>query len=335
MEWKHNLNMETPADMITRAHCLDLSRLEKVRSSGGKIIARCPACAEGGADRKGNHLCIFPSDKFGCAAVSGDAEHQRRIVALVGILGECERDPERERLWREQRASEELRARQRQCLLFAIRQKRQRIIARHLWAPEDVWEDSPQRIDCALVESDPRHFLSSLLPAEANVWTGSVTQSGKRHADRWRSVAAWHEASLDEIGPMTTPTLWKPETVSRIAENAHAAPYVVCDFDGFDGQKPETPAEIEQHRRDSLALIRWLREGLRWQLAAILWTGSKSLHAWFHTPPDDVLLSLRDTAPALGIDVGLIGRAEHPCRLPGQFHEKTGGMSRVLWLQPL
>jgi hypothetical protein len=80
-------------------------------------------------------------------------------------------------------------------------------------------------------------------------------------------------------------------------------------------------------------LVRWIREGLRWQLAAIVWTGSKSIHAWMHTPPAAVLQSLRDTSAALGIDAGLIGRPEHPCRLSGQRHAKTGGMSRVLWLQ--
>jgi hypothetical protein len=65
----------------------------------------------------------------------------------------------------------------------------------------------------------------------------------------------------------------------------------------------------------------------------IVWTGSKSIHAWFHSPPTGVLQSLKNNACALGIDPGLIGRPEHPCRLLGQRHSKTGGMSRVLWLQ--
>jgi hypothetical protein len=35
-----------------------------------------------------------------------------------------------------------------------------------------------------------------------------------------------------------------------------------------------------------------------------------------------------DTADA----IVLIGHPGHPCRLPGQRHTKTGGISRVLWL---
>jgi hypothetical protein len=132
---------------------------------------------------------------------------------------------------------------------------------------------------------------------------------------------------------MTTPAVWKPGTVSRIGENVQSSPYVVCDFDGFDDRKPETKDEINRHFHDSLALIRWLREGLRWELAAMVWTGSKSIHAWFRTPPPAAIQSLRNTAAALGIDAGLVGHPEHPCRLPGQIHAKTGRVSQVLWLQ--
>ena len=131
---------------------------------------------------------------------------------------------------------------------------------------------------------------------------------------------------------MTTPTVWKDGSVNRVAHNVRSSPFTVLDFDGFDGHKPETPAEIDQHVSDSLAIARWIRDGLQWQLAAIVWTGSKSIHAWFHTPPHAAVQSLKSVAVDFGLDAGLIGRPEHPCRLPGQRHEKTGGMSRVLWL---
>lgn len=311
---------------------LDLSRLEKVRHSSSKITARCPACAEGGGDRSGNHLCIFPTGKFACAATPGDIEHRRLIFALVGIPGEREqRDPAEVRQWLEQRAAALHHANERQSLLRTIRQKRASIISRHPWAEVDVWDDSPQRIDSNLVETDPRHFMASLFPPESLVWAGEVYHSGTRNAHHWRTVTAWQRAA--NVGPMTTPSVWKPNSENRSPSNVHHSPFTVLDFDGFDGVRPETPEEIEEHRQDSLALIRWIHTGLRWKLAAIVWTGSKSMHAWFHTPAAAVLNSLREASCALGIDAGLIGRPEHPCRLPGQRHEKTGEASRVLWLQ--
>jgi hypothetical protein len=216
-------------------------------------------------------------------------------------------------------------------LVETAKARRDAIIARHRWELPDVWEDSPQRIDGPLTELDPHHLIASLFPQDATIWTGEVFHSGARHADHWRTVRDWQDEK--HVGPMVSPATWKPGTVSRSAENVASSPFVVTDFDGFDGAKPETPAEIEKHVAASLALVRWIREGLQWQLAAIVWTGGKSVHAWFHSPPAAVLQSLGTAATALGIDAGLIGRPEHPCRLPGQRHAKTGGTSRVVWLQ--
>lgn len=68
---------------------IDLNQLEKVRQRGGKVIARCPACAEGGADNSGDHLYIAEDGQgpFGCIAYPGEAGsvHRKRIWELVGV----------------------------------------------------------------------------------------------------------------------------------------------------------------------------------------------------------------------------------------------------------
>ena len=65
---------------------LDLSKLEKVREMAGGIVqARCPACAEGGHDRTGEHLRIYPDGRFGCCVHPKDSEHRKRIWALAGV----------------------------------------------------------------------------------------------------------------------------------------------------------------------------------------------------------------------------------------------------------
>jgi len=310
---------------------LDPTLLQKARRhASGKIIARCPACAETGNDRTGNHLAIFPDGRFACAAHPGDSDHRKRIHALAGnIHVSLSHSPSERREWKQQAAREEQRRKETAHLTETVRANRNELISRYPWHPYDVWEDSPQPIDDELATC-PRHFLATLFPPDALLWTGEVHHSGELHRYRWRTCMEW-QATSDPIGPMTTPAIWQPGTHSRTATQVLSAPYTVLDFDGFDGIKPTTPEELDHHLHASLALIRWLRESLRWQLAAILHTGGKSLHAWFHTPPPSVLTTLRDAAGPLGIDAGLIGKPEHPCRLPGQRHHETGNLSRVMW----
>ncbi len=65
---------------------LDVAKLEKARDlPGGIVQARCPACAEGGHDRSGEHLRIYPDGRFGCCVHPKDGEHRKRIWALVGV----------------------------------------------------------------------------------------------------------------------------------------------------------------------------------------------------------------------------------------------------------
>lgn len=62
-----------------------LGSLEKVRQLGNGVIqARCPACAEGGHDRAGEHLRIYPDGRYGCCVYPKDHEHRKRIFALAG-----------------------------------------------------------------------------------------------------------------------------------------------------------------------------------------------------------------------------------------------------------
>jgi hypothetical protein len=64
---------------------LDLSKLQCLADAadGGKQ-ARCPACAELGHDRKGEHLRIYADGRFGCCVHPKDREHRKRIFALAG-----------------------------------------------------------------------------------------------------------------------------------------------------------------------------------------------------------------------------------------------------------
>jgi hypothetical protein len=67
---------------------LDLEKLEKLADlADGVKRARCPACAEAGGDRKGEHLRLYPDGRFGCCVHPGDHDHRKRIYALAGQRG--------------------------------------------------------------------------------------------------------------------------------------------------------------------------------------------------------------------------------------------------------
>lgn len=65
---------------------IDRLKLENCRQRGNKIIARCPACADIGQDKKGNHLFINEDGRFGCVVYPGSdgKNHRKRIFELVG-----------------------------------------------------------------------------------------------------------------------------------------------------------------------------------------------------------------------------------------------------------
>jgi putative DNA primase/helicase len=68
---------------------LDEALLEKIQRRGNRIVCRCPACAEAGHDKTGNHLSVQSSGAFTCVQFPGaeGREHRKRIFELVGIRG--------------------------------------------------------------------------------------------------------------------------------------------------------------------------------------------------------------------------------------------------------
>jgi hypothetical protein len=311
---------------------IDVSKLQRIRFSNTKIIARCPACAELGRDRKGNNLAIFPNGAFHCQAFPGDREHNLRIVSISGAQQRHLHSDWERNYWSRKAEKAKRAEREANELIKAVENQRSRIVADYRWNPQEIREDSPQPMRGG-VEYDPRHFIASSFSASDLIWTGNVFQSGIAHADRWRRVSDWRTEEPNRVGPMISPAVWLPGTCSRSQDRVRHKPYTVLDFDGIDGARPQTQEDLRQHVLASLAIVRWLRISLQWDLHAIIWTGNKSIHAWFKTPPLEVLRSLKSTANAFGIDAGLLGHPEHPCRLPGHPHPKTGKLSRIIWLQ--
>jgi hypothetical protein len=104
------------------------------------------------------------------------------------------------------------------------RNHRAALVARWKWEAADVWEDSPQRCDGDLVYTDSRHFLDTLFPEAALIWTGHAHESGMdgTHSERWMTAVEWQRQQ--RVGPMTTPAIWMAGTTSRTAANVSSVP---------------------------------------------------------------------------------------------------------------
>lgn len=73
---------------------LEIAKLTHVKAASGKLIARCPACAESDEDKEGKHLVVYDDardtaslrfGRYGCVTHQGDNPHRSRIYALAGV----------------------------------------------------------------------------------------------------------------------------------------------------------------------------------------------------------------------------------------------------------
>jgi hypothetical protein len=310
---------------------LEIEKLENIRLSGSKLIARCPACRADGADDTGNHLVLWPeSGKFACAAHPGDREHRRLIWRLAGSARVGWRPPgltradflkKRESARRVQRAEQ---------LASAARDRAGELIFSRTWDPEELAARSP--VPLGTGQAHWCQMLSRLFGEDEVVWIGEVWQSGVRHQGHFRPCSEWlRSRETGPPGPMTCPDTFKPGSVSRSGSSVATSRYLVVEADEAIGRKPVTEAERVENLRRNLCIIRWLHEGLGWRLRAIVHTGGKSCHGWFDRPPAGHIDELRSLSPVLGTDAALFASA-HPVRLPAVVHPSTGVKSRLLYL---
>ncbi|MFZ4767641.1 MAG: YfjI family protein [Roseimicrobium sp.] len=73
---------------------LEIAKLTHVKATNGKLIARCPTCAESDEDKEGKHLVVYDDardtaslrfGRYGCVTHQGDNPHRSRIYALAGV----------------------------------------------------------------------------------------------------------------------------------------------------------------------------------------------------------------------------------------------------------
>ena len=304
---------------------LNLDQIERLKSRGHKLEGQCPACAEDGGDRHGNHLIILADGKFGCAAHPQDGPHRQRIFQLVGTKQERPFD---KGAWMQTKQAERDTQQRQAALANAASHQRDAILRDYAWPLDEVWEASPVRPADNL--ADNWRDLVQLMPREGLVWIGSPYDSGEGNEAHFRIRDEWLKCASQPGERMAPVTFQRGPFRSQDA--IAAAPFVCVEADAAIGRKPITEADKDANKAASAALIRWISQELKWTLRAIIATGNKSLHAWFDHPGPAAVEQLATIARSWGIDDGLLRNPTAPLRLPGAIHEKTHAPATLLFL---
>ncbi len=282
-----------------------------------KITMACPACREAGSDNSGNHLAVFPTGKFACAVHPGDKAHNRRIVELRPDLG-------KEDVFRPARSKRPISNPRALNSAPKPLDLLSRIKSDFPACMFDLWDSSPIPCDEKLEEA--RAFLR-LFPADAVTWIApDVYQTGRpEHAKFFRARAEWERETLAAPGTRIAPCSFKSGAYGRSRENVAEHLFVVVESDEIGEGK------LYADKDEFCSLIRWLREGCGWHLAAVVDSGNRSLHAWFQHPGLIDIEHLGKHAAALGLD-NKFSEPSQPWRLPGMKRDGSDTRQQLVFL---
>lgn len=304
-----------------------------VKRSGANFKAACPFHEE-----KTPSFTIYEDNHghcFGCGA-SVDVIGLIQKLDGIGFREACEKLGARTSTDTSDRNSKTGRSTvnhhyQASDLRRRAKELKEEIIARYAWDPVDIWEESPTRFDHPVNEEESRIFLATLFEPDDVVWVGDIYDSNRPGSERHFRTLEELLAADQLLGPRTCTATFRAGEHCRRNDRTLSVPYIVIEADNAIGRTPVTAKEKDLNRAANAALIRWCREGLGMDLAAIVDTGHKSLHGWFKRPSRQCIEELTEIAPVLGMDT-LLAMPTQPVRLPGFIHEKSQRKSRLLWL---
>jgi hypothetical protein len=189
------------------------------------------------------------------------------------------------------------------------------VLRDHAIEPADLWRTSPTSL-MGIKDADLWRHLLRIFHPDSVVWIGDKTDSGSpHHARHFRTVAEWLQSSTCP-GPRITPATFKAGSYSRSGDNVEAHRLFIVEHDKLG-------------IREQGALIKYTRQWCR--LRAVVFTGNKSLHAWFDMPDPEVMERLLVLLDAWGLDPAGF-KPTQPFRLPGKIHEQSGRYSDLLFL---
>lgn len=180
--------------------------------------------------------------------------------------------------------------------------------------PANLMNQSPSDLPERL--GDDRFAMLSLFHPDDVIWTGEVHQSGARNFARVQSLTQ----SRALRGPNISTASFAPGTTRRCRENVQLRRFLVVESDTLS---------IPQQA----ALLMALRA--EWQLAAVIYSGGKSLHGWFRWRDDwnqpERLMEVKARIQTYECDRAAF-TATQPYRLPGVLRPGTDRFQSLIYL---
>ena len=318
---------------------LDLSKLDKVRRVGEKLIAACPACRAEGHDKTGNHLVIYRGAKggfedgaFACVKHERDRDHLKAIFAYVGIVGERSGfDNEARKQYAKKTQERERVEKEKVRLTKHIEGTLLRRLAPYIsdqWRAE-LFDSSPMCFE--KIETIPHDFLRWMFPMDSILWMGNQYDSGKlKHSDNFKTCEEW--LKLKTLPSRIAPAHFREGSFNRNKENIIQCPFIIMECDEIIGHEPNTDSEKERNKQLTAALALYAVDKLGLNLRAVIDTGNKSLHLWYDRPSLEAMNAIRKMIAGLRIDKAPFEQSHLPLRMPNSYHEKSKKSARLLYI---
>jgi hypothetical protein len=180
--------------------------------------------------------------------------------------------------------------------------------------PQDLAAASPNLLPGRIHEG--RFEILRLFHPNDVIWTGAQTDS-----TRWNFTTATERIEQHRcVGPLICPSSFHPGAGRRNGGSIASRRFLVVESDDLS-------------LRQQTALIFHLRQ--TWPLAAVVYSGGRSLHAWFRWLPiwdtEKAQTELREHLQSLRCDPSSVSGVQ-PCRLPGVLRPETLRWQTLLYL---
>lgn len=292
--------------------------LEEVLS-GEKWVGPCPACQKIGADKRGNHLVVWQDGRFGCICHPGEEgrEHRQEMVRLAPALAGGKTNTNfisiRPDLSNAKKLFEE--------------------IQKTLW--KKIKTDLAGGVDAigegGVIPTSWRgqfDLWRRLWQPEDLAWAGSLYDKDddfKRHcfhpSDDVESAKIWNLIRMEKLD-LTMGVSFKNREDGRVNWNRNAFRFTVLEHDS-------------ESLAGQIALIRYAREILGWDLLMVVASGNKSIHGLFDASP---LPRMRRQHFEILVGFGADKNALSRCatRIPGAVRasgKNPGAVQSILWVK--